>query len=72
MTRKKVKSSNIASIGYDEKKQILEVEFHYKNSVYQYWPFKPSDWKSFSEAKSLGEYHGKYIKGNPKLNYKKV
>ena len=36
MKRQSVESSNLASVGYDEEKQILEVQFKH-GGVYQYF-----------------------------------
>ncbi|MEH2143236.1 KTSC domain-containing protein [Nostoc sp.] len=49
MQRTSVSSSNIASIGYDAKQQILEVEF-LKGSVYQYSAVSESLYTGFMSA----------------------
>ena len=64
MDRKGVTSTNIASIGYDDEKCILEVEFK-KGSVYQYHrvPRNVYDELMFAESK------GKYLSQNVKPYY---
>ncbi|MEH2372315.1 KTSC domain-containing protein [Nostoc sp.] len=56
-----VLSSNIASIGYDAKQQILEVEF-LKGSVYQYSGVSESLYTGLMSADSHGNYLDIYIK----------
>ena len=52
MTRTPVQSSNVASIGYDEKRQELEVEFK-SGGVYVY--------ESVSDATAFEVMHGSSI-----------
>lgn len=62
MKRKKVESSNIVSVGYDESESVLELEF--KNGVYHY-PDVPKDvYKGLLKAKSVGKYFHAEIKNN--------
>ncbi|MDZ8033526.1 KTSC domain-containing protein [Nostoc sp. DedSLP04] len=61
MQRTSVSSSNIASIGYDAKQQILEVEF-LKGSVYQYSGVSESLYTGLMSADSHGNYLDTYIK----------
>ena len=62
MERTPVDSSNIASIGYDEDTNTLEIEFH-NGGVYQYFdvPFQVYD--DLMEAASKGQYLAQQIKG---------
>lgn len=62
MERIPVQSSNIASIGYDEDTNTLEIEFH-NGGVYQYFdvPFQVYD--GLIEAGSKGQYLAEFIKG---------
>lgn len=55
MERQKVKSSNIASVGYDETTRILEVEFH-NGGIYQYLNVPPQDYAELIEADSVGKF----------------
>jgi hypothetical protein len=55
MIRIPVSSSNIASIGYDQGTQTLEVEF-LKGSVYQYFDIPQAIYEEFISAESKGKY----------------
>ena len=60
MKRTKVLSSNIISIGYEEKQHLLEVIFSNGNKyIYEHVP--NNVYKTFMKAKSKGKYLGKYI-----------
>lgn len=61
MQRTSVSSSNIASIGYDAKQQILEVAF-LNGSVYQYSGVPESLYSGLMSADSHGSYLDTYIK----------
>jgi hypothetical protein len=67
MTRRKVRSSDIASIGHDGR--ALEIEFHTGN-IYQYPGVTPNRAAKLMLAKSKGEYLAKHI--IPKYKSKKV
>jgi len=62
MNRYSVKSSNIRSIGYDPENEVLEVEFHYGNAVYQYFNVSESKYKALMKAMSKGIYFNTFIK----------
>lgn len=64
MERTPVSSSDIASIGYDEDNQILEVEFN-SGSVYQYSGVPSSEYDGIMNADSKG----KYLHANIKNRY---
>lgn len=59
--RTPVSSSNIASIGYDEDNQILEIEFN-DGSVYQYSGVPSSEHDGIMRADSKGQYLNANIK----------
>jgi len=61
MDRQYVASSNIASIGYDESTQTLEVEFH-NGTVYQYYNVPPSMHEQLMSEGSKGRFLNTYIK----------
>lgn len=63
--RTSIESSNICSIGYDAKKQILEIEFNH-GGIYQYFDVPQSVYNELIDADS----HGKYFAINIKNNYK--
>jgi uncharacterized protein len=56
-------STNIASIGYDQETQTLEVEF-IKGSLYQYFDVPQVVYEDFVSADSKGKYLANKIKGN--------
>jgi hypothetical protein len=61
MPRQPVRSSNIASIGYEARTSTLEVEF-VTGAVYQYYEVPKSVYEGFMQAKSHGSYLARYIK----------
>lgn len=69
MTRTQVRSSNIASIGYDKDKLILEVEF-IGGSTYTYEEVPENIYNSFLNATSKGIYFHNFIKG--KFDYSRI
>ena len=64
MKREKVESSNIKSIGYDPKKQILEIEFVAKKgqSIYQYYNIPENIYCELMESESIGVGFGQLIR----------
>jgi hypothetical protein len=69
MQRQPVNSSNIASIGYDQATQILEVEF-LNSTVYQYFNVPLPVYEGLMGAGSHGTYLNAHIKGQ--YQYHKV
>ena len=61
MQRIAVSSSNLASVGYDPKQHILEVEF-LGGSVYQYYGVPEQVYHSLMSAGSHGSYFSAYIR----------
>lgn len=62
-----VTSSNIYSIWYDEKEQILEIEFH-SWDVYQYFNIPIIEYNDLMDASS----HWRYLNYNIKWIYKYI
>lgn len=62
MKREPVESSVVASIGYDAKHRILEIEFHYNNAVYQYEDVPQRVYMEFMESDSKGKYFNQQIR----------
>ncbi|MFW5895214.1 MAG: KTSC domain-containing protein [archaeon] len=62
MERQKVKSSNIESIGYEEKDMILEIEFK-SGGVYRYFNVSSGVYDTLMNADSHGRAFHKTIKG---------
>jgi hypothetical protein len=70
MPRQPVRSSNIASIGYDAGSSTLEVEF-VTGAVYQYYNVPKSVYEGLMNAKSHGSYFARYVK-DADYRYKEV
>ena len=67
MDRAEVQSSNIKSVGYDEKTKTLEVEFIKKGKVFQYSPITREGYDLLMQAESIGEFFSKHIRNNPQV-----
>jgi hypothetical protein len=61
MKRTLVSSSNLASIGYDADRRVLEIEF-LNRSVYQYFGVPESLYRGLMKASSHGSFFDSYIK----------
>ncbi len=61
MKRQSVESSNLASVGYDEVNQILEVQFKH-GGVYQYYSVPESVYDGLMSASSHGQFFDRNIK----------
>lgn len=61
MERYSVASSNIASIGYDEPSQTLEVEF-LSGTIYQYYGVPQNVYDQLMQDGSKGRFLNTYIK----------
>ena len=61
MNRAPVASSNVASVGYDEASQTLEVEFA-NGSIYQYYNVGLALYEAFTLAPSKGQFLNTYIR----------
>jgi hypothetical protein len=64
--RKPVASSNIASVGYDATKKILEIEFNH-GEVYQYFDVPTELYEEFINAGSYASYFYHNIKDGYKF-----
>lgn len=61
MIRDPIASTNVASVGYDENSQTLEVEFT-NGSIYQYYNVESLLFEKFIQASSKGQFLNVYIK----------
>lgn len=61
MQRVPMPSSNIASAGYDEPSQTLEVEF-VNGTVYQYFNVESAVYEQFLQAPSKGVFLNTYLR----------
>lgn len=70
MERVRVRSSNIASIGYNPESRVLEIEFH-DGAIYQYFDVPQRLHDGLMNASSHGSYFDANIK-KANFRYKKV
>jgi len=68
MERKQIESSNIISIGYDENKNEMEVEFK-EGGIYIYNGVSKESHENLINSPSIGSHFYKHIKG--KHNFSK-
>jgi hypothetical protein len=61
MNRDPVASSNLASVGFDEAAQTLEIEFS-NGMVYQYYNVDAAIYEKFMQAPSKGQFLNVYIR----------
>lgn len=71
MKRKEVKSSNIKSIGYDDKAHTLEIEF-INGGVYHYHPISDEGYQALMASESKGSYFFKNIRNNEGITVTKI
>lgn len=69
MERQNVESSNLASIGYDAKNEILEVEFKH-GGIYQYFDVPENVYEELMNADSHGVYFSTNIRND--FEYQKI
>lgn len=62
MQREPVSSSQIAEVGFDPAKELLEIQFT-RGGVYQYSGVPAEVHRELMEADSVGSYFSKQIKG---------
>ena len=67
--RERVQSSSLAAVGYDEQRQILEIEFH-GGAVYGYRKVPPEVHAALLRAPSKGNYFSEHIRG--KYSFERV
>jgi len=68
MITKNVESSQISSIGYDEKSKVFEVVYK-TGGKYEYYDVSADLWIKAQEAQSVGKFVHAYIKPH---KYKKI
>lgn len=61
MNRVSVSSSNIASVGYEQSSQTLEVEFN-SGAIYEYYEVPEFVYQELISASSVGRYFAQQIK----------
>jgi KTSC domain-containing protein len=60
-SRQRVKSSVVASVGYDPQQRRLEVAFH-NGRVYAYFEVPPSVYEELVTAESVGKFFNENVK----------
>jgi KTSC domain len=55
-------SSMAAQVGYDEEREILQIEFN-SGAVYQYSHVEPELWEDLQSTDSIGSFYNQEIKG---------
>jgi hypothetical protein len=55
-------SSMAAQVGYDEEREILQIEFN-SGAVYQYSHVEPELWEDLQSTDSIGSFYNHEIKG---------
>jgi hypothetical protein len=55
-------SSMAAQVGYDEEREILQIEFN-SGAVYQYAHVEPELWEDLQSTDSIGSFYNHEIKG---------
>lgn len=70
MKREPVKSSNLASVGYDSSDSLLEIEFR-DGRIYQFFKIPLNIYKSLMKADSKGSYFYQNIRMG-RYTYKKI
>ena len=71
MERQPVVSSNINSIGYDDKTKTLEVEF-FDQAIWKYSPVTREGYTELMNSESIGSYFAKNIRKNEAIKAEKV
>lgn len=71
MERQSVRSSNLASIGYDEENNILEIEFNH-GGIYQFSNVPFDVYEELMNASSHGTYFSANIRNNTSYKTKKL
>ncbi len=69
MQRQTVTSENLRAVGYDEAKQLLEVEFR-NGAIYQYRGVPKPVYTQLMRAPSHGEFFARYVRND--YSYEKV
>lgn len=70
MRRKKINSSSIRAIGYDDANKMLEVEFH-NETVYRYFNVNEMLYLSLRNAPSVGSFFNEKIR-DAGFSFKKI
>jgi hypothetical protein len=63
MRRETVDSSNIASVGYSEADQVLEIEFKGNGAIHQYAGVPKTLADQMVRAPSIGRFFHQHVKG---------
>lgn len=69
MERKEIQSSNVKSLGYEDK--VLEVEFH-RGGIYQYSPITETAYNALMASDSKGKWIQANLVNNKTVTCKKL
>ena len=69
MERQSVKSRILRSVGYDDSRKILEIEFH-TGLVYRYLGVPPKVYANLMQSGEIGKYFSEKVR--PKFQTKQV
>lgn len=72
MERQPVKSSQIASVGYDPEKQVLEIEFRHGGNIYHYANVPPEKHAALMASDSIGKHFHAHIRTHPDHPFTKL
>lgn len=76
MKHTEVESSNIFSIGYNPKKNTMEITFRKRDKTpgktYSYNPVSPEGYREIMTAESKGKFFNTHIKNNSMINVKEI
>ena len=56
-------SSQISGVGYSNEHQVLRIRFKKKGTEYDYAGVPKNEYEDLLQAKSIGKYFHKYIRG---------
>jgi KTSC domain-containing protein len=62
MRRIPVSSNIIKTIGYGDRKRILEIEFRHSGQIYRYFDVPAEEYTAFMNAESKGTYLNQHFK----------
>lgn len=71
MERHPIQSTQIKSVGYDEKTSTLEIEFH-RGKIYQYHPITKEGYEAMMKAESPGKFFHANIRNNELITCKEI
>jgi hypothetical protein len=71
MNRQPLKSSHLASAGYDPRSKTIEVEFR-NGDVYQYSQMEPAFWEGLVGSRRPGKFFHQHVRRVPEFRVRKI